>query len=65
LVFHAGTTWIGGQLVTNGGRVLSVVAVGENLEAARNEAYAAVKSISFSDLQFRRDIALTPLASPA
>ena len=57
LVFHAGTAVRGGQLVTNGGRVLNVTGLGRTLEAAREVAYAACASISFDGMQYRRDIA--------
>lgn len=54
-VFHAGTQ-IQSQLVTDGGRVLGVTAVGENFEAARAIAYAAVDQIHFEGMYCRRDI---------
>ncbi|HEV3478120.1 MAG TPA: phosphoribosylamine--glycine ligase [Gaiellaceae bacterium] len=57
LVFHAGTAMRGDQLVTNGGRVLNVTAVGGSLEEARERAYAACETISFEGMRFRRDIA--------
>jgi phosphoribosylamine--glycine ligase len=57
LVFHAGTAVRGGQLVTNGGRVLNVTGLGPTLGAAREAAYAACASISFDGMQYRRDIA--------
>jgi phosphoribosylamine--glycine ligase len=57
LVFHAGTAKHGGQLVTNGGRVLAVTASGGELSAARAKAYEAVGRISFAGMHFRRDIA--------
>lgn len=57
LVFHAGTAIHGGRLVTNGGRVLNVTAVGRTLEEARQRAYDACELISFEGMQFRRDIA--------
>ncbi len=55
-IFHGGTAMRDGQLVTNGGRVLSVCALGENLDQARQKAYAAVEKISFPGMQYRRDI---------
>ncbi len=58
LVFHAGTARHGGQLVTNGGRILNVTALGDDLVAARTAAYEAVDRISFDGMHFRRDIAL-------
>lgn len=58
-VIHAGTGLdADGRLVTNGGRVLTVTAVGEDLEHARDRAYAGVDAISFAGAQFRSDIAL-------
>jgi phosphoribosylamine--glycine ligase len=56
-VFHAGTSAAGDRLVTSGGRVLAVTAVGEDLEAARRKAYAAVGQISIDGAQYRTDIA--------
>ncbi|MBN1656357.1 MAG: phosphoribosylamine--glycine ligase [Deltaproteobacteria bacterium] len=56
-VYHAGTTTKGDALVTSGGRVLSVVARGEDIDAVAEKAYAAVSLISFEGMHFRRDIA--------
>jgi phosphoribosylamine---glycine ligase len=56
-VFHAGTARAGGQIVTNGGRVLGVTAWAPDLAKARAAAYAAVEKIQFDGAQFRRDIA--------
>ena len=56
-VFHAGTAERDGQVVTAGGRVLCVVAKGDDIAAARATAYAAVDKIRWRGLQFRRDIA--------
>jgi len=57
-VFQAGTALdAGGQLVTNGGRVLAVQALGDTLEDAREAAYAAADLIHFDGMQMRRDIA--------
>jgi len=58
LVFHAGTAIQGEQLVTHGGRVLGVTAVGDDLPAARTSAYEAVDRISFEGMRFRHDIGL-------
>ncbi len=58
LVFHAGTARHGGRLVTNGGRILNVTALGDDLPAARAQAYDAVSRISFAGMRFRRDIGL-------
>ena len=57
VVFHAGTKSEGGQVVTNGGRVLGISAVGNSLDQARQKAYKAVGIINFDGKQFRRDIA--------
>ncbi len=46
-----------GQIVTNGGRVLGVTALGKDLKAAQAAAYAAVEKIHFDGAHFRRDIA--------
>jgi phosphoribosylamine---glycine ligase len=56
-VFHAGTTNSGNEIVTNGGRVLGVTALGKDLKAAQAAAYAAVEKIHFEGAQFRNDIA--------
>lgn len=56
-VFHAGTRLQDGQLVTAGGRVLSVVARGATLREATSRAYAAAQFISFEGMHYRRDIA--------
>ena len=57
LVFHAGTAVQDGQLVTNGGRILDVVALGETVAEARAAAYSAADRIHFAGMQLRRDIA--------
>ena len=55
-VFHAGTKMAEGQLVTAGGRVLGVTALGSDLRAAQARAYEAVSRIHFEGATFRRDI---------
>ena len=55
-VFHAGTKFDGDKIVTNGGRVLGVVAKGENLKAARANAYKATEWIDFANKYKRTDI---------
>ena len=56
-VFHAGTAVnADGELVTNGGRVLNVVALGDTFEQARERAYEACDLINFEGKQFRTDI---------
>ena len=57
LVFHAGTAAKEGKLVTNGGRVLGVAGMGEDIASAVRSAYAAVEKISFKDAYYRKDIA--------
>ncbi|MCC7021421.1 MAG: phosphoribosylamine--glycine ligase [Thermomicrobiales bacterium] len=61
LVFHAGTARRDGDLVTKGGRVLSVVGAGPDLEAAARRAYDAAGRIAFAGRQMRRDIARLPV----
>jgi phosphoribosylamine--glycine ligase len=56
VVFHAGTALKDGKVVTNGGRVLGVTALGATQEEARAKAYAAAEKISFEGKQLRRDI---------
>lgn len=56
LVFHAGTRRDGGAIVTDGGRILSVLGRGANLTAARDAAYSAAEPLRFPGRQFRRDI---------
>ena len=60
-VFHAGTTRAGDRIVTNGGRVLGVTALGKDIKSAQTAAYAAVEKIHFDGAQFRRDIAAKAL----
>lgn len=55
-IFHAGTRIEDGGLVTAGGRVLNVVALGAGFEEARGLAYEAVKMISFEGMHYRKDI---------
>ncbi len=62
-VFHAGTRREKGEVYTNGGRVLAVTALGENVAAARDLAYAAVDKIHFEGCQYRRDIALAAVGA--
>ncbi len=57
LIFQAGTAERDGQLVTAGGRVLTVVGRGATLQAARDQAYAAATEITFDGQQLRHDIA--------
>ena len=57
LVFHAGTATRNAEVVTNGGRVLNVTALGPDLAAARRGAYEAARLISFGGARYRHDIA--------
>lgn len=56
MVFHAGTTMSGGRIVTNGGRVLGVTALGETIAEAQRRAYEAAELIHWEGVQYRRDI---------
>jgi len=55
-VFHAGSRLDGDRLVTSGGRVLCVTALGDSLRVARQRAYAVAEAIRFEGMQYRRDI---------
>lgn len=61
-VFHAGTKVEGGKLLTSGGRVLGVTALGNSIENAIQKAYTAVDCIKFDSCFFRRDIGAKALA---
>ena len=56
-VFHAGTKRDGDRTVSDGGRVLGVTALGDDLAAAKARAYEAVKLITFAGAHYRTDIA--------
>jgi len=56
MIFHAGTKYVEGKLVTNGGRVLGVTALGDNIEDAVKRAYSAVGKIAFDGAYYRKDI---------
>lgn len=62
-VFHAGTAERSGKLVTAGGRVLGVTALGDDIAAARERAYAAVERIHFDGCVYRTDIGAKALKS--
>jgi phosphoribosylamine--glycine ligase len=62
-VFHAGTRIADNQVVTAGGRVLAVTALGTTINAARDRAYAAASRIQFQGCHYRRDIALSAASS--
>jgi phosphoribosylamine--glycine ligase len=55
-VFHGGTRFEGGKVVTDGGRVLGVTALGKTIIDARRRAYEALSKIHFEGMHFRRDI---------
>lgn len=59
IVYHAGTKFENGKFLTNGGRVLGVTAVADNLDNALAKAYEAVSKIKFDDMHFRKDIGKT------
>lgn len=56
LVFHAGTKLVDGQIQTNGGRVLGISALGEDIASAIEHAYQGVEKIRFDHMQYRHDI---------
>jgi phosphoribosylamine--glycine ligase len=62
-IFHAGTSLQAGKIVTAGGRMLSVCALGPTLKNAREKAYAAVKPIRFLDMFYRQDIGACDVSS--
>ncbi|MGA9174099.1 MAG: phosphoribosylamine--glycine ligase [Thermoactinomyces sp.] len=57
IVFHSGTKRESGQMVTNGGRVLGITALGKGLQEAREKVYQQIEQISFKDMHYRTDIA--------
>jgi phosphoribosylamine--glycine ligase len=61
-VFHAGTRMESGRVVTNGGRVLCAVGLGASVSDAQAQAYGLVNSITWSGLQFRRDVGYRAIA---
>jgi phosphoribosylamine--glycine ligase len=62
MVFHAATANRDGKIVTVGGRVLGVTALGANLDAAVQRAYEVVKKVSFEGMHYRKDIGQKALA---
>ncbi len=58
IVFHAGTKKEGTGFFTNGGRVLGITAMAEDIDRAREKAYMAISGIHFKDAHFRRDIGI-------
>jgi phosphoribosylamine--glycine ligase len=57
VVFHAGTSMNDGEVVTSGGRVLGVTALGKDIKTAHDNAYKAIEKIHFDGMHFRKDIA--------
>ncbi len=57
VVFHAGTVYDGQDIVTAGGRVLGVTALGKDIKEARDRAYEAISKIHFEGMHYRKDIA--------
>ncbi len=57
VVFHAGTAYDGQNIVTAGGRVLGVTALGKDIREARDRAYEAISKIHFEGMHYRKDIA--------
>ncbi len=62
VVFHAGTQMRDGQVVTSGGRVLCVTALGGTLKLAQQQAYDTIKGIHFDGVQYRSDIGYRAIA---
>ena len=63
-MFHAGTRLEGKTLVTSGGRVLCVTALGDSVRMARTRAYEVVERIRFDGMQYRKDIGSRALKRP-
>ncbi len=61
VIFHAGTSLAGCNVVTSGGRVLGVTGLGSSVKEAVDTAYSAVSNIKFDDMHFRKDIAYRAL----
>jgi phosphoribosylamine--glycine ligase len=57
VVFHAGTSFNDDKIVTSGGRVLGVTALGKDLKEAKQKTYDAISKIHFDGMHFRKDIA--------
>lgn len=58
IVFHSGTAKVDNKIVTNGGRVLGITAVGNNLDEAIKSVYEAVECVNFDKKHFRKDIGI-------
>jgi phosphoribosylamine--glycine ligase len=57
MIFHAGTSLKKGRIVSSGGRVLGVTAIGKDIQTAKKNAYKAVEKIHFDGMHYRKDIA--------
>ena len=57
MVFHAGTSLNDNDVVTSGGRVLGVTALGKDIRTAQENVYKAIEKIHFDGMHFRKDIA--------
>lgn len=57
MVFHAGTAFDNDHIVTNGGRVLGVTAIGKDIKSAKQRVYEAIQKIHFDGMHYRKDIA--------
>lgn len=58
ILYHAGTAYKDGVLVTNGGRVFALTALGADIADARKKVYAEIDKISFKDMRYRKDIGI-------
>ena len=58
ILYHAGTAYKDGALVTNGGRVFALTALGKDIADARRKVYAEIDKISFKDMRYRKDIGI-------
>ena len=58
ILYHAGTAYKDGVLVTNGGRVFALTALGADIADARRKVYAEIDKISFKDMRYRKDIGI-------
>ena len=58
ILYHAGTAYKDGALVTNGGRVFALTALGADIADARKKVYAEIDKISFKDMRYRKDIGI-------
>ncbi len=64
MVFHAGTSLNDGKIVTSGGRVLGVTALGKDIKTAKQKAYNAIKKIHFEGMHYRKDIGDKAIKKP-